>query len=146
MDLAFLVHLACTCAMTGLVWFVQVVHYPLFAAVGHDRFTAYEALHTGQTGLVVIPLMTLEAMTGALLLWRCPAGVPYSLVAIGVALLAMIWASTFFVQVPLHQALSSGFEAEAHRRLVATNWLRTALWSLRAALLLWAAAGWRVAA
>lgn len=29
-----LVHAAATWAMVGLVWFVQVVHYPLFAQVG----------------------------------------------------------------------------------------------------------------
>jgi hypothetical protein len=29
---------ASTLFMTGLSWFVQVVHYPLFAAVGPDAF------------------------------------------------------------------------------------------------------------
>ncbi len=27
-------HLLATSAMVGLIWFVQVVHYPLFAVVG----------------------------------------------------------------------------------------------------------------
>ena len=39
------VHLAATAAMCGLIWFVQVVHYPLFAGVGDDGFTAYEQRH-----------------------------------------------------------------------------------------------------
>jgi hypothetical protein len=33
-----------TFAMTGLIWFVQVVHYPLFRAVGVPR---HEALRHG---------------------------------------------------------------------------------------------------
>ncbi len=31
-------HLVATAAMVGLIWFVQVVHYPLFAAVGSGGF------------------------------------------------------------------------------------------------------------
>ena len=54
----------------------------------------------------------------------------------GLALLAVIWLSTALVQVPLHRRLQGGFDAAAHRRLVRTNWLRTAAWTLRAALAL----------
>ena len=34
--LLLLLHAAATLFMTGLIWFVQVVHYPLFARVGED--------------------------------------------------------------------------------------------------------------
>ena len=34
---------AATWFMAGLHWFVQVVHYPLFADVGTERFIAYHA-------------------------------------------------------------------------------------------------------
>jgi hypothetical protein len=40
------------------------------------------------------------------------------------------------LQVPLHQKLSSGFDAAVHRRLVATNWWRTVGWTLRGVCLL----------
>ena len=46
-------------------------------------------------------------------------------------LLALIWISTGFVQIPLHNTLTTGFDAHAHRRLVTTNWWRTAAWSAR---------------
>jgi hypothetical protein len=54
-------------------------------------------------------------------------------------LLAVIWISTAFVQVPCHEQLSQGFDKAVHQRLVWTNWLRTAAWSLRALLVLWMA-------
>ncbi|OZC02533.1 hypothetical protein BSZ36_05815, partial [Rubricoccus marinus] len=57
----------------------------------------------------------------------------------GAALIGLIWASTAFIQVPLHNALGGAFDAEAHSRLVGTNWIRTVLWSLRAGLVLWLA-------
>jgi hypothetical protein len=45
-----------------------------------------------------------------------------------------IHASTFLVQVPLHERLSAGWDAAAHQRLVASNWVRTVLWTVRAVL------------
>ena len=38
--LILLGHLAATLFMVGVIWFVQVVHYPLFAKVGATAFAA----------------------------------------------------------------------------------------------------------
>jgi hypothetical protein len=53
---------------------------------------------------------------------------------------AVAWLSTAFVQVPLHAALPSAAgdeRAALIARLVASNWLRTAAWTLRGVLLVW---------
>jgi multisubunit Na+/H+ antiporter MnhB subunit len=55
----------------------------------------------------------------------------------GAFLLAVIWASTAFLQVPMHNVLTDGFNAEAHGRLVQTNWIRTIGWTLRGLLALY---------
>ena len=123
--------------MTGVIWFVQVVHYPLFAGVGETGFAAYEDRHAWLTTLVVAPPMLLELATGVALLWWRPAEVSLQEVIIGLALLGVIWLSTYLLQIPRHAVLGEGFDAGAHRELVATNWLRTAAWSLRAGLVLW---------
>ena len=49
-------HAASTLSMVGLIWFVQVVHYPLFARV-EQGFIAYEQIHQQRTTWVVAPLM-----------------------------------------------------------------------------------------
>ena len=49
----------------------------------------------------------------------------------GVASLAVIWSSTALLQIPLHNALSNGFDPEIHARLVQTNWIRTIGWTAR---------------
>lgn len=123
--------------MTGVIWFVQIVHYPLFAGVGERDFAPYEARHTWLTGWVVAPPMLLELATGAALLWRRPEVVPWQEVIFGFALLGVIWLSTYLLQIPRHSVLGKGFDAAAHRGLVLTNWLRTLAWSLRAGLVLW---------
>ncbi len=129
-----LAHLAATLFMTGVIWIVQVVHYPLFDGVGIDGFPRYEENHARLITYVVMPAMLLELGTAAVLA-TVPSGQP-GFAYIGLALVMGIWASTFFLQVPLHSRLSTGFDPSAHRWLVTTNWIRTGLWSLRAGLVL----------
>jgi len=71
------------------------------------------------------------AATAILLLVQRPQGVSPSLAWIGVGLVAVIWASTAFLQVPAHARLSGGFDAETASTLVSTNWIRTVAWTAR---------------
>jgi hypothetical protein len=130
-------HAAATGVMTGLIWFVQVVHYPLFAYVGRAAFPQYEAQHTRRTGRLVAVLMPLEAGTALWLVLSTPAGVDASWLVVGLLLVAALWLTTLLVQVPLHRGLSNGFDSDLGNRLVVTNWIRTFLWSARGVLLLW---------
>ncbi len=137
MNLVFLLNVLSTLVMVGVIWIVQVVHYPLFAGVGEAGWRAYEAQHQSRITLVVGPTMVLELVTAVWLVLDRPAAFPPWAVVLGAALVGVIWASTAFVQVPLHNALGGTFDADAHARLVATNWLRTAAWTARGALVLW---------
>jgi len=129
-------HAAVTLYMTGLIWFVQIVHYPLLGAVGASNFSTYEQRHMALTSWVVIPPMLTEVATAALLLWFRPAGLPGSLLWTGAVLLVLIWLSTFLLQVPCHEELALAFDPQVHRRLVATNWIRTFAWTVRGFLAL----------
>ena len=127
---------AATLFMTGVIWIVQAVHYPLFALVGRDGFGEYAREHQRRITPVVVVAMPVEAVTAVLLLFATPAGVQRALLVLGALLLLPIWLSTVFLQVPAHRRLSSGFDDTVAARLVQTNWLRTALWSARSALIL----------
>jgi hypothetical protein len=139
--LVLVLHLAATFYMVGLVWFVQRVHYPLFAGVGSQQFPAYERAHVSRTNPVVGPAMLIEAATALALVALPIPKVPQLLPWLGVGLVAVIWLSTSLLQVPRHRELSTGFDTSAHRRLVATNWIRTSAWSLRGLLVLWMVSG-----
>ena len=105
--LIFLIQILATAMMTGIIWFVQIVHYPLFVKIPGKGFTAYERSHTVRTGWVVAPLMLVE-LGGAVTLLLFPrlidcsglplVGDPLYLAALGC--LILIWASTFLLQVP----------------------------------------------
>jgi hypothetical protein len=130
------VHAAATLLMTGLAWFVAVVHYPLLARVGRSSFTEFHASHTSRTTLVVGPLMCVEALSAAALSFlhiRDAAAAHWSpaWTWIGGLGLAAVWLTTFGVLVPLHGKLARGFDDATHARLVRWNWYRTAAWSVR---------------
>ena len=139
--LLFLLHVSATWYMTGVIWFVQIVHYPLFARVGTTEFREYEQNHTALTTWVVAPPMLVEAATAVLLCWYRPPYIATWQVWLGIALLAVVWLSTAFLQVPCHNLLSKSFDTDVHQRLVATNWIRTIAWSVRGFLFLWMAMG-----
>ena len=54
----------------------------------------------------------------------------------GLALVGVIWMSTWIWQVPAHRRLEAGFDAAAHRRLTRTNWVRAAAWTARSVIAL----------
>jgi hypothetical protein len=127
-----LVHAAATLFMTGLIWFVQLVHYPLFSAVGGSEAAAYHRAHGRRTSWVVGPPMLVELATAVALVVAPPDGVLRAWSWGGLALLGVVWLSTAVLQVPAHQRLDAGRDPAVERRLVAGNWIRTVAWSARA--------------
>lgn len=127
-------HAAATWAMVGLIWFVQVVHYPLFALVGRDGFVPYADAHRRLTAWVVGLPMAVEGITALLLAASPPEGLGRALPLAGLAVLALVLASTVLVQVPLHGRLGAGYDPDAGRALVRSNSVRAAGWTVRGVL------------
>lgn len=121
--------------MTGIIWFVQVVHYPLFGRVGAEGYSDYSIAHQQRTTFVVGGPMLLEAIaTGLLLAGKTERALSVPFLA-ATGLLLVVWISTAVLQIPLHEAMKRGFDAGLIRRLVLTNWIRTICWSARVAIL-----------
>jgi hypothetical protein len=131
-----LVHAAATWYLVGLIWFVQLVHYPLLAAVGTDDAVAYQAGHLRRTGWSLAVAWPVEGITAALLVVATPDGVPRRMPLAGIVALAGIVVSTLALQAPAHRRLSAAFDQRTHARLVRTNWIRTTLWTGRGLLAL----------
>lgn len=140
-----LVQTASALFMTGLIWFVQLVLYPLMSRVGEAEWRTYERDHQRRTTWIVAPVMLTELVTAALLvvLVAGPAedrpvhGSSVAIIWICTALLVLTWLSTFAVQVRLHTMLLETDDLTLRRRLVTSNWPRTVAWSARSVLLLW---------
>ncbi len=136
-NLVFLVHAAATLYMVGVIWIVQVLVYPSMGSVGADGYAAYHNLHTSRISPIVAPAMIIELLTAIYLVFAPLDEIDYRYLWFGLALVLIIWLSTFLLQVPLHEKLAAGFSADVQQRLVLTNWTRTIAWTLRGALVLW---------
>ena len=132
--IVILLHLLATVFMTGVIWIIQILHYPLFNMVGRENFAAYETAHTNLITLVVMPAMLLELIFTAIIFFAPPTSIPSSLNWLNAVLLGIVWLSTAFLQVPQHSILSSGFDEKAYQTLVNSNWIRTVAWSVKAVI------------
>jgi hypothetical protein len=122
----------------GMIWFLQLNHYPLYANVGRDVFKEYISIHNQRLLFpVILPSLLAFASSIALAL-RHPAEIPDWSVWLVIALNAVTAVSTALVQGPAHSVLArDGYSAPIVRKVLSTNWLRTAAWTANGALLTW---------
>jgi hypothetical protein len=129
-----LVHLFVTAALAGLIWTIQLVHYPLFDYVERSRFVGFEQAHSARISYIVGPLMGVEFLCALLIVWQRPKAIPMWLVIAAFVALMVVHATTVLFSVPAHTILGQRYDAGAHHRLVQTNWIRTIGWTARAGL------------
>ena len=128
---------AATWAMVGLIWMVQLVHYPMLATYSALAPATAAEDHQRRISWVVAPLMAAEGVTALVLLAERPDTMPTWSAWLAAALLGLALLSTVFVQVPLHAQLARGHDVGVAEKLVSTNWVRTIAWTLRGLLLAW---------
>ena len=122
-----LITLAAAAFMAGVLWVIQVVHYPLLGEVADDSITKIATKHQGLIIWVVGPVMVIEAASSLLLLLLLPTEVVVpSLVAFGLLVTAV--SVTVFQAVPLHSKIAAG-RADLIPKLVRINWTRTVAWT-----------------
>ena len=130
-----LINLTLSTLLTGLIWTIQLVHYPGFLGVGTDGFLAYQQNHMRNISYLVIPLMLAELVMAGLLQYYHRGLPPWS-IYLSTGLVVFVWATTFFVSSPLHGKLVTyGYDSNIIQQLVVTNWLRTVAWSFRTGIL-----------
>ena len=120
-----------TAVMVGVIWFVQVVHYPLLSLVPVESASAVAVEHQRRTGWVVMLPMTIEGVTTLLLLAMVPAGVAWFVPWLAGIPIAVALGATVLLSVPRHARMASNPDPTVGRELVTTNWVRTIAWSLR---------------
>ena len=130
----FMCELVCCLILTGLIWTIQLVHYPSFLFVDKMRFSTFEKFHTNRICILVLPLMMLEATAGVYIWINSEINEPIFLW--NVLGISLTWISTFVLSVPCHKKLGAGYDKTVIERLILTNWPRTILWTARSALLI----------
>ncbi len=126
-----------TIFMLGVIWVIQLVHYPLFTYVSRNNFYNFHNLHSKNISFVVIFPMLVELISSALLIIFHPDSIPTNYFILGFVLLILIWISTFLLQVKYHGSLSQGFDYTQFKKLVDTNWIRTICWTIRGVIVIY---------
>lgn len=121
--------------MTGVIWYVQLAHYPLFEAVGRDTFPEYHRWHTQATTYVVVLPMLIELISTGM--WLLSTNKNQLWIWVALACVVAAWGVTFLISVPAHNQLAQGYDVELIHWLSHSNWMRTFFWTLKSAIMCW---------
>jgi hypothetical protein len=133
MDLLFFLNVISAFLLTGVIWTIQIVHYPSFHYIDKMSFTNFHHFHERRISIIVMPLMLIELTTSTALYINNMSSIVF---ALNLLIVVLIWCSTFFIQVPIHSILSQKKNKKLIEKLVNTNWIRTFLWSMRMLLII----------
>lgn len=120
--------------MFGVIWVIQLVHYPLMKKVPAEAFASFEAEHQRRITWVVGPLMALEGISVLAVFFGRPSCLSLAIVLLGGVVEAVAIGTTAFVSAPMHGRMAASGRPDLLDRLIATNWIRTAAWTVRGAL------------
>ena len=126
-------HLIFTSIMTGVIWVIQVVHYPSFHFIEKELYTAFQKFHMNKISIIVIPIMLAELITGMMLFLDKSSKSPFLIISF--VILVLIWLITGVFFSKAHNELMTGYQELVVNQLVVMNWIRTLLWTLRLLLL-----------
>ncbi|MEH0155400.1 hypothetical protein V6R21_14735 [Limibacter armeniacum] len=93
MNALLLSNLIVTAFLTGLIWYVQISHYPGFENVT-ENFTTYHHFHTSSTRKVVALPMLIELVISFVMLFYKDESFPTSLKWLAFSLVCIIWVLT----------------------------------------------------
>ncbi len=124
------------CAMTGIIWMVQIVTYPQFLEVPESAFLNYHDRYMQRMSWVVGPIMVAELILAVIGVWYFwETGIRWHIL-IASLLVPLVWLVTFFLQVPQHASLAeSGWNETTVRQIIQGNWIRVAIWTVRSGIL-----------
>ena len=127
------VHFLSTSIMVGIIWVIQLLHYPAFHFIKESDYVEFQHFHMQRISFIVVPVMILELFSAFMLVYYLRS----NLLTICLIILLFIWLITFVFFTKLHQSLLDGYNKTIVDKLVKINWSRTILWSLRLIILIY---------
>ncbi len=134
--LVLITNAAATLFMVGLIWLIQIVHYPLMGTLSAEAMPSYARAHQRRITFIVGPAMLIEAISSIALIFVHPVGVSWPALVAGLLLVVFIFYRTATLHVPQHQRLAHCYDPKVCQDLIRTNWWRTVAWTSRGAIVL----------
>ena len=127
------IHFLSTSLMVGIIWVIQLLHYPTFHFIKQSDYVEFQHFHMQRISFIVVPVMIIELLSGFMLVYYFRS----NLFILCLTILLVIWLITFVFFTKLHQSLLGGYDKIIVKKLVQINWSRTVLWSLRLIILIY---------
>lgn len=127
----FILHLISTFFMVGVIWVVQIVHYPSFYFIDKQKYQVFQEFHMHKISMIVVPMMVLEIFSGLILIFNFYHNNGHTTFYLSVFMLICIWTITGSIFTKLHNELLKGYDKSIIKKIIEWNWSRTLLWTLR---------------
>ena len=112
------VHFISTSLMVGIIWVIQLLHYPAFHFIKEIDYVEFQHFHMQRISFIVVPVMILEFLSAFILVYYIQS----NLLILCLGILIVIWLVTFVFFTKLHQRLLNGYDKSIVDKLVQINW------------------------
>ena len=126
-------HLTSTSIMVGIIWVIQLVHYPSFKYVKDSDYIIFQKYHMSNISYIVFPSMFTELITSLLIFF---SGEKSFLFMLSMICISLIWVITGVLFTKFHSTLQKGKDLKMIEKMIKANWIRTLLWTMRLIMIL----------
>ena len=126
-------HIISTSIMVGVIWVIQLVHYPSFKYMKDSDYIIFQKYHMSNISYIVFPAMFTELITSLLIFF---SGEKSFLFMLSMICLSLIWVITGVLFTKFHSTLQKGKDLKMIEKMIKANWIRTLLWTMRLIMIL----------
>jgi hypothetical protein len=135
-NIVLLLNLVISIFLTGVISYMQFVHFPLYKTIRPRHFLKYEIQFKYLTTYFMGVLFGIEIIAAVLLFFLYVGDWPYFMWTY-IALTAINYGVTFLYTVPLHNELTRRYAPFKIRELIRVNKVRAAGWTVKALIALY---------
>ena len=63
------IHFLSTSLMVGIIWVIQLLHYPTFHFIKQSDYVEFQHFHMQRISFIVVPVMIIEILSGFMLVY-----------------------------------------------------------------------------
>jgi hypothetical protein len=134
MNKIFFLEIVANSILVGIIWTIQLINYPSFNLIGKENYQSFHRNHVKAITPLVAPLMIIELVLCLVNFYFHFYSTTTALILL--SLIGIVWGTTFFLSIPIHEKLILDKDEQLIQKLVRTNWVRTICWSLKLIFLL----------
>ena len=128
-----MIHIISTSIMVGVIWVIQLVHYPSFKYVNESDYIIFQKYHMSNISNIVFPVMFTELITALIILFF---GEKSLFFVLSLICLFLIWVMTGVLFTKYHSILKEGKDLTIIEKMIKANWIRALLWTMRLIMIL----------